>query len=243
MNRDIEVRFRTGDKQYNDLALFVTSMDNVKNFNTNTTLTEEMLIIKEIVENAKTVSASNYTVQEDGLTQITVNNPNYINLESELEVYCNGILLLEEHEYSVLGNKINLINFPVYTDDTFTFKVYNNFKLDIDMSFLELPSEQQAAISELNNTFNSYVSLINEFKSEIKTYLSAIDIEVSFDDSLDTYAQAIKENLKEKFVMPKDFGSLIGFSYFKHNISFSLGGLEGVKSDIIYIGNDLGSIL
>lgn len=243
MNRDIEVRIRTGDKQYNDLALFVTSMSNVRDFNTNTTLAEEMLIIKEIVENAKTVTATNYTVTENGLTELTINNPNYINLESELEVFCNGKLLLKEHEYNIVGNKISLINFPIYNDDKFTFKVYNNFKLDVDMSFLELPSEEQAAISELNNAFNNYVSLINEFKSKIKTYLSAIDVEVSIDDSLEAYANIIRENLKTKFVMPKDFGSLIGFPYFKHNISFSMGGLEGVRSDIIYIGYDLGSIL
>lgn len=243
MNRDIEVRIRTGDKQYNDLALFVTSMSNIRDFKTNTTLAEEMLIIKEIVENAKTVTATNYTVIEDGLTELTINNPNYINLESELEVFCNGMLLLNEHEYNIVGNKISLINFPIHIDDKFTFKVYNNFKLDIDMSFLELPTEEQTSISELNNAFNNYVSLINEFKLKIKTYLSAIDIEVSVDDSLETYANLIHENLKTKFVIPKDFGSLIGFPHFKYNISFSMGGLEGVRSDIIYIGYDLGSIL
>lgn len=243
MNRNIEIRLRTGNNQYNDLALITTSIDNIIN-NYGSTLNDDLLIIKEIIENAKTVSSTSYIENTDNISQIDINNPNYVYLESELEVFYNGLLLIKDYHYSIVDNKINLLDFTASKNDEFVFKVYNNFKLDLDLSFLDLPNTEKEALNKLNESFNLYVTYVNKFKEKLKIALNNLDIVVHSDDSLDTYANLITKNLKDKYVLPFDLGSLIGNNYFApHNISFDFGHLEGVENSFHYFKKDLGSII
>lgn len=243
MNRNIEIRLRTGNNQYNDLALITTSIDNIIN-NYGSTLNDDLLIIKEIIENAKTVSSTSYIVSSNNVSQIAINNPNYIYLESELEVFYNGLLLINNYHYSILDNKVNLLDFTASKNDEFVFKVYNNFKLNLDLSFLNLPNTEKEALNKLNESFNLYVTYVNKFKEKLKIALNNLDIVVYADDSLDTYADLITKNLKDKYVLPFDLGSIIGDSYFSpHNLSFDFGHLEGVENSFPYFGRDLGGIV
>lgn len=238
----IEILKNTGDNQYNDVIYLKTITSNVLS-KSNITLEEELFNIKSIMNNSSILSTTNYIVTVDNVIELTINNPNYVKLDSELEVYYNGLLLIENYHYSILGtDKIKLLDFTASVNDEFVFKVYNKNKPNIDLSYKSLPQESQEAIEQLTKSINNYVYTVNDFKKTLVTQLNNIKVSVSIEDSFDTIAEKIDENLNKKNSFPTDLGVLIGKPYYQYDVFFSLGSLYGEKNTVSYHDNDLGNL-
>ena len=236
---NVEIRMRTGLNQYERVLYPKTTSDNVMT-SSNIKLSEELNNIKNVINEGCIISTSEFV--SDSVTNIvTINNPNYIYKTSNIDVFHNGILIVNGVHYELIPNKeVKLIGYTSNVGDEFTFKIYNSLQCNIDTSYLTFPQDQAEAHSKLIDSITNYISDVNKFKDDIANTLYEVGIVIDVDKSFDEFVSKIKESIKNQILLPLDLGGIIGKPIHGNDIHFSLGVLFGIENDVEYFGNDLG---
>lgn len=239
----VEILKNTGNNQYEKALYPLSVTSNVLSEN-GLNLEDELNILKTMLDNSSITSSKSYINKEDNVSEIEVKNPNYTYLDSVLEIYYNGLILIEGYHYELKSDgKVRFIDFKLGVNDELIFKVYNNLRPNLNFKYTNLPTNQQEAMDDIIKSLNDYINLINGFKEEVVSSLNNAGIDATINDSYKELATTIRANLNKTInVLPTVFGDLFSNPYFKIDISFNLGGLFGVKSNTVYFNNNLGNL-
>lgn len=237
---NLEIRKNTGKEQYDELFCPRTSISNVLTGN-DLSLEEELNNALNNIKNTITKSQTSYIVEQDNVSNIAINNPNYLFLDSEINIYYNGLLLVKNLHYELLSNRtINLLEFTANSQDEFIFIVFNKFKSNINLTYKTFPKDYKNALDSLLDSVNSYMNDVNIFKSTLVLYLKNLYVDIDMDDSFLQVSNAVYSKLTKREHVPENLGDLFAMSYHIHNISYNLGCLFGTQNNVQYYGNNLG---
>lgn len=238
----IEIRQRTGVDNYDTILFPKTKLSCVYN-DLGITSEEEIVNIKNILNHSKISSLSMYVCSENNQIVIPINNQNYNYLDSQIEVYYNGLLLVEGLHYVLEGNNsIRVLGFSLNINDEVVFRVLNSLKVNVDIDYENINEADRRTLNDIINSINNYINLINEGKKKISKEFKSGNIQVEWNDSFDKIASEIKKLINARKGIPNDLGGLFTKPYFGANIDINLGVLFGISSEMPGLANNLGEL-
>lgn len=244
--RGIEIRRKTTGDNYDEILYPVTKLSNViyKESNISNeyiTAEEEIVSIYNILKDTKIQSLSTYICDTKDQTIIPIHNQNYTYLDSELEVYYNGLLLIKNHHYTLSSdNTIRLINFSLKVNDEIVYKVLNTNKVNLQIDYEKIDEAKGKELKDIVNSINEYINLVNTGKKLLSDEFKKGNIQVNWNDSFDEFALQLKKLIETKKTTPTDLGNLFSKPFYEVNVGFILGDLYGVENDKSIFADNLG---
>lgn len=244
----IEIRYNNGSNNYDTILYPVTKMSQVIFKETDIkdqyiSAEEELVSLYNLLSNTKVISSSSYICNKKNESIIKINNLNYNYLDSELEVYYNGLLLINNYHYILYDeDSIKLLDFSLNLDDELIFKVFNINKVNIDIGYDDINDEKGKELKDIIDSMNEYINFTNKGKKLISDTLKKADVKLEWNDTYESYALAIEKVLSTHKKITTDFGMLFARPYYEYNISFDLGSLYGVEIEKSILPNDLGEL-
>lgn len=246
MEKTFEIRNKKGTDDYSTILYPATKLNNVifKKDGINTIYAEEELIsMYKMINQTKLISTSVYVCTENNQSIIPINNDNYNFLDSGIEVYYNGLLLINKMHYIIYNQSyIKLLDFSCSLNDEITFKILNSNKVLLEIDYENISDEKGNEIKDIIDSINSYINLVNSGKKMISDEFKSANIDVEWNDTFEKIAIEISKILGTRKNTPNDFGSLFAMPYYDVNISFIYGFLFGNKVDNNLLPNNLGTL-
>lgn len=240
--KTIEIRHKTGVDNYDTILFPKTKLSCVYN-NLGVNLEEEIMNIKSILNHSKISSLSMYVCNEDNQVVIPINNENYNYLDSQLEVYYNGLLLVKGLHYILEGtNNIKVLGFSLNINDEIVFKVLNSLKVNVDIEYENIDESNRRTLKDVINSINNYINLVNDGKKKISDEFKSGNIQVEWNDSFEKMASELKKLIDARKGIPNDLGNLFTKPYFGANIDINFGVLFGISTEMPGLTSNFGGL-
>lgn len=246
MEKTFEIRTKKGMDDYNTVLFPATKLNNVifKKDGSNIVYAEEELMsMYNILNHSRVSTTVIYVCQSSNTTIIPIASYDYNYLDSDLEVYYNGLLLVNNMHY-VLHNQTNirLLDFSCNVNDEIVFKILNPNKVKLDLQYENMEDEKGKEVKDIVDSINSYINLVNNGKKLISNEFKNANIDVEWNDTFEKMATELSNVLGKKSKIPSDFGGLFSLPFFETNIAFIHGNLFGIQVDNSLLPKDLGDI-
>lgn len=242
--KNIEMREKSGIDNYDTILYPVTTTENVI-YKQDISVDDEITTILKTLKDCKTVSTTHYehTLPCENSTVLEIKSPDYHYLDSQLDIYYNGLYLIPDINYVLEDlNKIRFLDFELQDKDQVTFKVYNSIKINLDLDFKGMTESKAKHLHNLNNSINNYVNFVNRGKELIAKEFQNGNIDINWNNTFEEMAQQVKVLVDSKKSMPTDLGILFSNPYFGLMSTINLGRLFGNSLTSEDFTSDLGNL-